>query len=92
MAIAYIHDLPLVPAPIGKDAADSCSCRLPSHIALLSNIELYRPNLLSEIVFEANFLPVILSLGDQNLCAQSRKPMDMMVQGWSVSLFQASQQ
>ena len=29
---------------------------------------------------------------DQNLCAQSRMPMDMMVQGWSISLFQASQQ
>ena len=30
--------------------------------------------------------------GDQNLCAQLRRPMDMMRQGWSVSLFQASQQ
>jgi hypothetical protein len=29
---------------------------------------------------------------DQNPCAQSRKPMDMMVQGWSTSLFQAAQQ
>jgi transposase len=29
---------------------------------------------------------------DQNLCAQSRRPMDMMRQGWSVSLFQAEQQ
>ena len=29
---------------------------------------------------------------DQNPCAQSRMPMDMMVHGWSMSLFQASQQ
>ena len=29
---------------------------------------------------------------DQNLCAQSRSPMDMMRHGWSASLFQASQQ
>jgi hypothetical protein len=29
---------------------------------------------------------------DQNSWAQSRKPMDMMVQGRSLSLFQASQQ
>jgi site-specific DNA recombinase len=34
---------------------------------------------------------LIPSLIDQNLCAQSRRPMDMMRQGWSVSLFQASQ-
>jgi hypothetical protein len=29
---------------------------------------------------------------DQNPCAQSRSPMDMMVQGCSTSLFQAWQQ
>jgi hypothetical protein len=29
---------------------------------------------------------------DQNPCAQLRSPMDMTRQGWSVSLFQASQQ
>ena len=29
---------------------------------------------------------------DQNLCAQSLNPMDMIVQGWSASLFQAWQQ
>ena len=29
---------------------------------------------------------------DQNPWAQSRRPMDMMRQGWSTSLFQASQQ
>jgi hypothetical protein len=35
---------------------------------------------------------LIPSLIDQNPCAQSRSPMDMMRHGWSVSLFQASQQ
>src|SRR3954471_24001760 len=35
---------------------------------------------------------LIPSLVDQNRCAQSRIPMDMMSQGWSVSLFHASQQ
>jgi hypothetical protein len=29
---------------------------------------------------------------DHHWCAHSRKPMDMMVQGWSISLFQAAQQ
>jgi len=29
---------------------------------------------------------------DQNLCAQSRRPMVMIVHGWLASLFQASQQ
>jgi hypothetical protein len=29
---------------------------------------------------------------DQNPCAQSRIPMDMIFHGWSMSLFQASQQ
>ena len=29
---------------------------------------------------------------DQNLCAQSLNPMDMIIQGWSASLFQAWQQ
>jgi hypothetical protein len=35
---------------------------------------------------------LIPSPNDQNSCAQSRKPMDMMVQGRSMSLFQAAQQ
>ena len=29
---------------------------------------------------------------DQNRCAQSRNPIDIIVQGWSTSLFQAKQQ
>jgi hypothetical protein len=29
---------------------------------------------------------------DAHALAQSRRPMDMMVQGWSTSLFQAAQQ
>jgi hypothetical protein len=29
---------------------------------------------------------------DQNPCAHWRRPMDMILQGWSTSLFQASQQ
>src|SRR5690242_2807990 len=36
--------------------------------------------------------PFIPGLADQNPCAHSRKPRDMMVQGWATSLFQASQQ
>ena len=35
---------------------------------------------------------LIPTLIDQNACAQSRIPMDMMRQGWSVSLFHAEQQ
>ena len=35
---------------------------------------------------------VIPNPRDQNLCAQSLNPMDMIVQGWSASLFQAWQQ
>jgi hypothetical protein len=35
---------------------------------------------------------IIPSLGDQNPCAQSRRPIDMMVHGCSVSLFHAAQQ
>jgi hypothetical protein len=35
---------------------------------------------------------IIPRLCDQNSCAQSRIPMDMMRQGWSRSLFHASQQ
>ena len=35
---------------------------------------------------------IIPTPGDQNWCAQSRKPMEMMRQGWATSLFQASQQ
>ena len=37
-------------------------------------------------------LRVIPSPIDQNRCAQSRNPIDIMVQGWSTSLFQAKQQ
>jgi len=35
---------------------------------------------------------VIPALVDQNLWAQSRSPMDMILHGWSTSLFHASQQ
>ena len=35
---------------------------------------------------------LIPTLADQNRCAQSRNPMDMMRHGWSMSLFHASQQ
>ena len=34
---------------------------------------------------------LIPSPADQNLCAQLRRPIDMMRQGWSTSLFQAAQ-
>jgi len=35
---------------------------------------------------------LIPALVDQNLWAQSRSPMDMILHGWSTSLFHASQQ
>src|ERR1700730_3308484 len=35
---------------------------------------------------------IIPSPLDQNRCAQSRNPIDMIVQGWSTRLFQAKQQ
>ena len=38
------------------------------------------------------FYDLIPSPIDQNPCAHWRNPMDMMRQGWSTSLFQASQQ
>ena len=41
------------------------------------------------IMTESQLIP---RLPDQNPRAQSRSPMDMMSHGWSVSLFQASQQ
>ncbi len=36
--------------------------------------------------------PYIPTRADQNSCAQSRSPRDMMRHGWSASLFHASQQ
>ena len=41
---------------------------------------------------QPGLLQLIPSLFDQNLYAQSRRPMDMMRQGWSTILFQAAQQ
>jgi len=38
------------------------------------------------------FEDLIPTVTDQNPCAQSRSPMDMMRQGCATSLFQASQQ
>lgn len=35
---------------------------------------------------------LIPNLVDQNPCAQSRRPMDMIVQGWSTGLFHAWEQ
>ena len=40
----------------------------------------------------ARLLGLIPSFIDQNRYAQSRRPMVMMCQGWSASLFQAAQQ
>ena len=37
-------------------------------------------------------MAVIPSPTDQNRCAQSRRPMDVMRQGWSMRRFQAWQQ
>ena len=42
--------------------------------------------------YDAVFDTFIPGLADQNPCAQSRRPMDMMVQGCATSLFQAWQQ
>ena len=36
--------------------------------------------------------PLIPAPFDQNPCAHWRRPMDMILQGWSTSLFHASQQ
>jgi hypothetical protein len=38
---------------------------------------------------EGSLIPILI---DQNPCVHWRSPMDMMRQGWSMSLFQASQQ
>ena len=38
---------------------------------------------------KALLIPILI---DQNPCVHWRSPMDMMRQGWSMSLFQASQQ
>ena len=45
----------------------------------------------SSITIEKVLTGLILILIDQNPCAHWRSPMDMMRQGWSMSLFQASQ-
>ena len=37
-------------------------------------------------------LALIPNPADQNRCAQLRRPVDMIVHGWSTSLFQAKQQ
>ena len=39
--------------------------------------------------FRAELIPVPVN---QNSCAHWRRPMDMILQGWSTSLFHASQQ
>ena len=65
---------------------------------LLSMIEAGRDVLLGEFEppsqhgFATAVSRVILILIDQNPCVHWRSPMDMMRQGWSMSLFQASQQ
>jgi hypothetical protein len=41
------------------------------------------------VVFFERLIPSPI---DQNRCAQSRNPIDIIVQGWSTSLFQAKQQ
>jgi hypothetical protein len=45
--------------------------------------------------YSAGFLRpdrIIPTRADHHALAQSRRPMDMMIQGWSMSLFHASQQ
>ena len=39
-----------------------------------------------------DLMVVIPMLIDQNLCAQARRPMEVILSGWASSLFQASQQ
>src|SRR5450759_1038555 len=48
--------------------------------------------LIAHIRHDGNNIGLIPSPIDQNPCAHWRNPMDMMRQGWSTSLFQASQQ
>ena len=43
----------------------------------------------SKLAFPAGLIPAPF---DQNPCAHWRRPMDMILQGWSTSLFHASQQ
>ncbi len=46
----------------------------------------------SEYAWERTYLAVIPNLSNQYPLAQFRSPIDMIFQGWSVSLFQAWQQ
>lgn len=51
--------------------------------------------LFASLTFSRSFLVrnrLIPTSANQNRCAQSRIPIDMIFQGWSISLFHASQQ
>ena len=60
-------------------------------ILIAYQASIFHKNIYGHIIdfFHDLFIPM---LTDQNPCAQSRNPMDMMRQGWASSLFQASQQ
>ena len=61
---------------------------LPSYLAAADIVQGKRPAADSEDAAKQ----LIPSPVDQNPCAHSRNPMDMIRQGWSTSLFHASQQ
>src|SRR3954468_9947668 len=67
------------------DCADVCRVPFRRWVPIVSRREL-------DSLMTAPAGQLIPSPGDQNLWAQSLRPMDMMSQGRSVSLFHASQQ
>jgi transposase len=74
----------LPPCLIGMEACATAHHWARTLMALGHDVRLIPP---------AYVKPYLLpSPTDQNRCAQSRKPMDMIVQGWSTSFVQASQQ
>ena len=67
--------------PSARSSAGRCSCAsYPGAVA----------GLIAEFLYSRK--PLIPGPTDQNRWAQSRRPMDMMHQGRSTSLFQAAQQ
>ena len=76
------------------DAEDSKTCRRPSIAAAIKQCDIMRKTAMRVYAGKDERAPVhnsglIPTLADQNSCAQSRNPMDMMVHGCSASLFQA---
>jgi len=92
----YIHDLTMGISRVYKGITHHFGW--PFELPMSSNFILSRhrrtrsKEAKSIISAEGEEMVVIPAPDDQNPCAQLRGPMDMMRHGWSVSLFQASQQ